>query len=479
MASIFKHDVGNLKELLTTCSPSQILYVPIDVAKYNHSAMIVDFMGEVITPKFDFPYNSHGIQFLHHKIVLARKQTQAQKLFLGLEATGHYHENLTGSLQTMGYDVQVIRPFDVSRERDNVHAKTDPIDLAAIARVLISQKGKRSYVPDDVYYNLLRASRTHRQLTHQQTRTKNIITALLDKTFPGLWKNSKQEKSLFSDPWGKASLLLIEHYPTPQKVLKLGAKRLAAFFKKNNTKLGAQTAQHIIQHAKECLAFSPERMEADLKALQAHLAILKVENTKIEEQKRGMAKFLIQTPGIYLLSIPGISLIYASDFTAEVGNIHRFAYARQITSLAGTAPRKAQSGQMDSNHLPTSHKGKKLLRMTLNQIALSLNTHCPEYTRYYGKKHLHYQDAPAKARTATANKFVRLAFALMKEEQLYTPNSRNPLIPEKQYEQQVWEKIQNKLAPFLPEEIPENTYLHKLQRQLEENYDVTNEPPQH
>ena len=292
MASIFKNDVGNLKEVLAGCSPAQILYVPIDVAKTNHSAMIVNFVGEVITPKFDFPYNTHGIRFLHHKILQARKQTQAQKLFLGLEATGHYHENLTGTLQTMGYDIQVIRPFDVSRERDNVHAKTDAIDLAAIARVLISQKGKRSYVPDDIYYNLLRASRTHRQLTRQETRTKNSITALLDKTFPGLWKNSEQGKALFADPWGKASLLLIQHYPTPQKVLKLGTGRLAAFFKKHNTKLGTQTAQHIIQHAKTCLAFPQQRMEADLKALQTHLLILKVLTTQREEQKRGMAKFL-------------------------------------------------------------------------------------------------------------------------------------------------------------------------------------------
>jgi len=373
----------------------------------------------------------------------------------------------------MGYDVQVIRPFDVSRERDNVHAKTDAIDLAAIARVLISQKGKRTYVPDDVYYNLLRASRTHRQLTHQETRTKNIITALLDKTFPGLWKNSEQGKALFANPWGKASLLLIEHYPTPQKVLKLGAKRLAAFFKKHNTKLGMETPQRIIQRARECPALSPERLEADLKALQAHLAILKVAKTQIEEQKRLMAKFLIQTPGSYLLTIPGISLVYASDFTAEVGNIHRFAYAKQISSLAGTAPRKAQSGQMDPNHLPTSHKGKTRLRTTLNQIALSLNAHCPEYTRYYTKKHLHYQDAPGKARTATANKFIRLAFALMKKEQHYQPNTRNPLIPQRKYEQRVWENIQRKLAPYLPDEIGEETYLQKLQRQLEKDYALT------
>jgi len=179
--------------------------------------------------------------------------------------------------------------------------------------------------------------------------------------------------------------------------------------------------------------------------------------THIEEQKRLRTKFLIQTPGIYLLAIPGISIVYASDFTAEVGNIQRFAYAKQISSLAGTAPRKAQSGQRDANHLPTSHKGKTLLRTTLTQIALSLNAHCPQDTRYSENKHRHYQDTPGKARTATANKFVRLAFALRKKAHLYTPNTLNPLSPERQDEQQVWENLQRKLEPYLPDEIPEKT----------------------
>ena len=122
MASIFKNDVGNLKEVLAGCSPAQILYVPIDVAKTNHSAMIVNFTGEVITPKFDFPYNNHGIHFLRKKIKTAQKQTQAKKLFLGLESTGHYHENLVASLGASGYDVQVIRPIDSNQTPDQATA---------------------------------------------------------------------------------------------------------------------------------------------------------------------------------------------------------------------------------------------------------------------------------------------------------------------------------------------------------------------
>jgi transposase len=467
--SIFKYDSNNLRDVLAVHKPTQILYAPIDVAKYNHTAMIVNFLGDIIIPKFDFPYNLHGIDFLKDKLQSACKQTQAKKLFLALESTGHYHENLVDSLAASGYDIAIIRPIDSKNERDNVHAKTDAIDLAAIARVIIASKGTRSNMPDAIYYNLQRASRTHRQLTWQETRLKNIITMLVDKTFNGLWN---PDNKIFSDEWGKASLLFVSHYPTPQQAMKMGAKRLADFFKKHNTKLGAETAQKIIALAKNTPARPLEVMESDIIALKSNIHILEELMPEILQHRKQMVKFLVQTPGTYLLSIPGISIVYASDFTAEVGDIHRFAYAKQVISLAGTAPRKYQSGEVDKTNLPTSHKGKNLLRMTVNQIALSLNAHCPDFHRYYSEKLFHYQDATPKARTATANRFIKLAFPMMKNETIYCPRTGNPLTSQKDYYYSVFSKVKKKLSGYLGDDIPKHNYLSKIQNQLEEKYGI-------
>lgn len=467
--SIFKYDSNNLRDVLAAHKPTQILYASIDVAKYNHSAMIVNFLGDIIIPKFDFPYTNHGIDFLKDKIRIACKQTQAEKLFLALESTGHYHENLVDSLAASGYDIAIIRPIDSKNERDNVHAKTDAIDLAAIARVIIASKGTRSNMPDAIYYNLQRASRTHRQLTWQETRLKNIITMLVDKTFNGLWN---PDNKIFSDKWGKASLLFVQHYPTPQQAMKMGAKRLADFFKKHNTKLGAETAQKIIALAKNTPARPLEVMESDIIALKSNIHVLEMLIPEILQHKKQMVKFLVQTPGTYLLSIPGISIVYASDFTAEVGDIHRFAYAKQVISLAGTAPRRYQSGEVDKTNLPTSHKGKNLLRMTVNQIALSLNAHCPDFHRYYSEKLFHYQDATPKARTATANRFIKLAFPMMKNETLYCPKIGNPLTSQRDYYNSVFSKVKEKLSGYLGDDIPKDSYLLKIQHQLEEKYGI-------
>ncbi len=468
--SIYKNSSNNLKDILVSYQPSEVLYVSIDVAKYNHSAFIVNLFGEVIIPKFDFPYNNNGFDFFRNKLNIAQQKTQAKRFFFALESTGHYHENLVASLVALGYDIAVIRPIDSKNERDNAHAKTDAIDLAAIAKVIMSNKGKRSYIPNTIYYNLQRASRTHRELTWQETRTKNIITMLVDKTFCGLWN---PDNSIFSDKWGKASLLFIKNYPTPQRAIKMGAQRLAEFFKKHNTKLGIDTADRIIQLAKITMTRTEEEMESDIKALQSNITILEALDLTILEQKKQMVKYLVQTPGVYLLSVPGISAIYAGDFTAEVGDIHRFAYAGQVISFAGTAPRKYQSGQLDKENLSTSHKGRNLLRMTVNQIALSLNTHCPEFHSYYSKKHYQYKDATPKARTATANKFIKLAYALMKNETLYHPQTVNPLASEKEYYQSVWVKMKEKLADYLVDDMPQDNYLTRIHHQLEDSYGIT------
>ncbi len=146
-------------------------------------------------------------------------------------------------------------------------------------------------MPDTIYYNLQRASRTHRQLTWQETRTKNIITFVLDKTFTGLW-NPKD--SIFSHKWGKASLLFVENYSTPQQATRLGVKRLANFFRKHDTKLGMDTAKKIIQLAKITPARPLEVMESDIKALKAHIQVLRTLTSEILDQKK--QKILLANP---------------------------------------------------------------------------------------------------------------------------------------------------------------------------------------
>ena len=460
------------KELMANYSPQELLYVPIDVAKYNHKAACINFFGDILTSAFEFPNNAHGVDFLTFNVNRAARAAKIKKIIIGLEATGHYHQNLTLRLRALGHDVAVINPFDSWKERLNKNAKTDKIDMGSIAKALISGKFSSSYVPQGVYYNLRRATRTRRKFVSRRTSSQNIITGLLDRLFPGLWD---RDDTIFSDRWGKGSLLVVEHYPTPQRILRLGEQRLARFLRKNNTKLTLKTARKLISAARCSIASNtPSEQAMDILALRAHTKAYRLYVETIAEFENEIAHLLVQTPGVYLLSIPGISVIYAAELTAEIGDITRFAYAKQIISSAGTCSKKDQTGEYDSSGLKMTKKGNKFLRTTLNQGALSLNAWCPEFNVYYSRKLVEKAAKKGIARTASGNKLARLAFALMKHEELYRPRTLDSLTQSpKDYYLSVYEKILEKLNRFSSEKIlPKDNYLEKIKQKLEKEYGV-------
>lgn len=461
------HD-GNrtLKEVLSQYSPGELLYVPIEVGKYNLKACVVNFFGDIIIPSFRFPYNNHGIEFFSTKVKKAINIGDARKVFMGLEASGHYHINLTTRLRSMGYSVEVINPIDTWKERTNRHSKTDDIDMGAVARVLISNKGTRVVIPEGVYYDLYRATRTRRQFVRAEVSSKNIITGLVDRIFPGLWP---KQDPIFSDHWGKGSLLLLEHYPHPEQIIRLGAKRLSRFLQRNNTKLGEKTALKIITAAKDSPCRPLKDVRIDILALKHHIRALRYYLETITTFEAEIAKLLVQTPGTYLLSVPGISLVYGGEFTGAVGDISRFSYYKQIISLAGNCPKLNQSAEHTPEGSTLSQHGQNFLRATLNQISLSLSAHCPEFHNYYHNKQYEKADKPEIARVATGNKFVKLAFALMNKETLYRAD---PLyIEEKEYYLAVYRKMLEKLHPYSVDDVPEErNYLLKIKKDLQNKY---------
>lgn len=465
--NIYRNGNQALREALALYKPSELLYVPIEIGKFNHKASVVNFFGDVLVKPFEFANKKHGLKFFLEKVRAAAKSTACKKIFAACESCGHYHLNLVHYVKESGLPVEAINPRDTRKESPSKDAKTDTIDLKAIAGVLIQGKGARQIIPQGVYYRLQRATRTRCKFISYQTSSRNIVTGLVDRIFPGLWD---KDDSIFSQRWGKGSLLVIEHYPHPGQVMRLGEERLARFLRKNNTKLGTDTSKKIVGAAKDCLAKPVEEMDIDILSLKSHIACLKDYGEIINRLERETAILLLQTPGTYLLSIPGISVTHASQFTGEVGDIRRFAYANQIISYAGSCPRVFESAEYQAKGLPISRRGSKFLRSCLNQAALVLNKWCQPFHIYYTRKCTEKNDRPGIARIATGNKFAKLAFALMKNEVLY--RSQGLLLDEKTYYAGVWKKILKKLEKFDLSTLPQPNYLLKIKSWIEEKYGV-------
>jgi transposase len=86
-----------------------MIYEGIDVAKDKHDCFIISSEGEVLADVFTIKNNAEGSNALLQTI--RRFTRPADKIKVGLEATGHYSYNILGFLLDNGLSTYVINPL--------------------------------------------------------------------------------------------------------------------------------------------------------------------------------------------------------------------------------------------------------------------------------------------------------------------------------------------------------------------------------
>ena len=112
--------------------------------------------------------------------------------------------------------------------------------------------------------------------------------------------------------------------------------------------------------------------------------------------------------------------MYSAGIIAEIGDIHRFKDHAAQAKYAGLCWTQHQSGAFRAEHTRMIKSGNRYLEYYLIQAA---NRVCdPEFRRFYQLKYR--QSAHHKHKRAlalTARKFVRLVYALLRDNRLYIP----------------------------------------------------------
>ncbi len=405
----------------------KVLVIPIECGKNSHKALVANYFGDILYDSFEFANSNTGVKMLDSIIQDISSSVNAQKIVVGIESTGHYYENLYRNLITLSYDVAIVNPSSVYSQRTGQlnWCKTDEIDLCAIGQVLIDNQATETKLSDGLYYNLKHLARLRRDEVNKRARLKIQIKVLCDHIFPGL-----QKAKVFSDFWGKASVLLLENYPTPASIISLGVNRLARFFKKHNTKLGLTTAQRLVNLAKNSLTTDASNIYAHLFNLKFKIQDLKMADEKIRKLNIELASCLIKTPGLLLLSIRKINVPSAAEFIAEVGPLSQAGNAKKIISRAGLNPSRFQTAEYERTDNPITKHGSNHLRNISLTIAHNLvgddphlvNQPANPYFRNFFD-HLVIEEGKDKrvAKVACANKFIRVACAMMIQKMLFCP----------------------------------------------------------
>lgn len=86
-----------------------MLYVGIDVAKDKHDCFAINSDGEILIEKLTIANNSDGFETLYNSLM--QFSNSLNNIKVGLEATGHYNNNILNFLKILIKNLIEIRLF--------------------------------------------------------------------------------------------------------------------------------------------------------------------------------------------------------------------------------------------------------------------------------------------------------------------------------------------------------------------------------
>lgn len=410
----------------------KVLLVPIDVSKVLQKAMILNYYGEIMEASFSFMVSKSGMNVLINKIEKAKAQCKADRVFIGIEATGHYYEDVVRILTDHGYSVHIINPASTHEERKQhlTYTKTDDIDLFLIAEVLVGNKATNSKLVSGVYKQLQHLTRARRSEMNKRSRIKVEIRTLHDhiwreyQGFSQIVDGKLKTKKIFSDFWGKASLYLLTHFPHASQILELGEFGLRKLSKEHNLKMRATTIEKLLYAASESVSKPLKDLYSELFLLKQKLKDYEWHTQTINTYEQEIERFFVKTDGMYLLTVPGIGLVTAAEIYCEMGDLTHYTKANQLIKKAGTNPIIKQSGPSEGYYGQISKQGNANLRRAIYTAGRTLSAHNKALKPFYNR----LKDKGKKARKiyiAMGNKFIRIAFAMLKNQKPFESNDSN------------------------------------------------------
>ena len=387
-----------------------MIYVGIDVAKDKHDCCILSSDGTKLFPIFTFPNNRGGFNELFEKIFAVSNSLSEIKV--GLEATGHYSQNLLGSLIEKGLPTYVINPLHTNLYRKGLSlrkTKTDKVDASSIAMMLITDNTLKPYSLSSYHNEELKSLTRYRyDRVRERSKLKTSVSRLVSILFPELEKlvsnlHSSSVYALLSELPG-ASHIAVCHHTHLTNLLKTASRG----------RFGRDKAIAIRDAARNSIGLESVAKSMELKHT---ICLINELSLEINEIERAIKKAM-QSIDSQILSIPGISYRMGAMIIAEIGDFSRFDNPDQILAFAGMSPSTYQSGQLTSSHSHMEKRGSKYLRYALFNAAKFVCQWDPTFSAYLAAKRKegkHYYVAISHV----VKKLIRVIFAMAKSGEPY------------------------------------------------------------
>ncbi len=389
-----------------------MIYAGIDVAKDKHDCFITNSDGEVLVEHLTFPNNLEGFNLFLNTVKSFSKDLKNIKV--GLEATGHYSNNILEFLHSHGLSVFVLNPLSTNLFRKGQSlrkTKTDKSDAKLIATMLISQNLK-PYSPLSYHISELKSLSRHRfRLVHEQSKFKVSFSRMIQIVFPELstivWSISQN-----------SMLHTLLELPGSKAISGCHLTRLTSILQKySKGKYTRKKAIELRDLARNSIGSESLAQAFELQQVIRTILFFQNEIKLLEKQIKSIM-LILDTP---LLSVPGISFNTAAIILSEIGDINRFESSAKLLAFAGLEPSTHQSGNFTSTHSCMVKRGSKYLRWALLTSTRLVCMRDATLNAYKDKK-LQEGKHYFVALSHTGKKLVRIIFHLLKTNQKYCSN---------------------------------------------------------
>lgn len=388
-----------------------MILVGIDVAKNKHDCLIINSDGEILANTFTISNSLEGFQILSSKILSYASNNSQIKI--GLEATGHYSNNISEFLLNKNFPVFIINPLHTNLYRKSQSfrkTKTDKLDTHTICSMLKTQK-LTPYAPISYHSQELKSLTRYRfRLIDECSKLKRSFSRLLTIIFPELEPIVKniQVNSVYH---------LMQKCPSTKDISKCNLTTLTNLLITNSKGHYRKEKAIIIRDAaKNSIGTCTPMQSLELVQTIDRILLLRSQIAVIEENIKCIMK-QIDSP---MTTIPGISTQTAAVIYAEIGDFSKFSSAEKILAFAGMEPSIYQSGEYNSTHGRMVKRGSKYLRHMLFLAAENVSHWDPTFATYLAKKRAegkHYSVAISHV----ARKLIRTIYSMEERHQAYQP----------------------------------------------------------
>ena len=426
---------------------SNVMCIPIYYAKKDHVVMFCNGYGDILRKPFNVKNTPEGVKYLIDQTLRSCRHRSIRKghVFFGGEDVNSYAENFVNTLRTKGWLVANVNAHDAKKQRENIQASTDRLDLMGIATMMLNCRANCSPAQSGVYRNLRTIARHRKKLVKMKTEVRNRIHTVVDRLFPGFLSEKKSGITAFS----QASLYLMEDRFSARQIRRRKRTTLVEKLRKKGVKKPEETAEKLQTYAAQVLT-TPSEYTATLQvSLSSHINHVHCLLDGADQLEKELAMLLAQTPGAFLTSIKGMGIVLAAGVTSEIGDPFSQKPTNNLVSYAGIVPRIKQSGgsegQTRVGHV--SRRSNHILKDYVVQSGFHIGMYGPDELRQDYRR----RDAAGQhADFGIARRFVRMAMCLIKTSQVYLPpNLRNTDVKPRErgdYYLSMWPLLKNKWA---------------------------------